>query len=169
MMSVSQGTTPPQRYRAVPRTLVFLLHGQQVLLLRGAPGKRLWAGRLNGIGGHVEAGEDILSGARREVWEEAGLSVSALDLGAVIHIAGQSGRAGVILFVFTSQVASTLTRPSAEGDLAWYPLDDLPTEELVDDLPILLPRLLRGMQDGRLVYGLYEADDSGRLSYHFDA
>ena len=38
----------------------------EVLLLRGAADKRLWANRYNGLGGHVEAGEDVLSAAKRE-------------------------------------------------------------------------------------------------------
>ena len=49
-----------QRYQTVPRVLIFLTSAnpqtgaQEVLLLKGAPTKRLWAGRYNGLGGHVE-------------------------------------------------------------------------------------------------------------------
>ena len=55
-----------QRYMLIPRTLIFVTHEDQLLLLKGASDKRLWAERYNGIGGHVEQGEDVLSAARRE-------------------------------------------------------------------------------------------------------
>ncbi len=45
------------QYTVVARTLVFLTCGSKVLLLKGAPTKRLWAGKYNGIGGHLEPGE----------------------------------------------------------------------------------------------------------------
>ena len=63
-MNVSeQGTVEPagRRYHVIPRTLIFvtsrnpLTGAGEVLLLKGAPDKRLWANRYNGLGGHVEA------------------------------------------------------------------------------------------------------------------
>ena len=39
-----------ERYMLVPRTLIFLTRGDQVLLLKGAADKRLWAGLYN-VGG----------------------------------------------------------------------------------------------------------------------
>jgi len=67
MQAIDQGTreTGRRRYQAIPRTLIFLTSRnsqtaeQEVLLLKGAPNKRLWANRYNGLGGHVEVDEDI--------------------------------------------------------------------------------------------------------------
>src|ERR671932_2701824 len=91
----AQGSTSG-RFHVVPRVLVFVRRGDSVLLLRGAADKRIWPGLLNGIGGHVEADEDPLSAARREVREECGLEVpaSALRLAAVISIDLGEGRTG---------------------------------------------------------------------------
>lgn len=88
----------PTHYTAIPRTLVFLTRGDEVLLLKGAPHKNLWAGKYNGLGGHIEAGENPYRAARREVREEAGLEIAGLTLRAVIHVTLPTPP-GVLLFV----------------------------------------------------------------------
>jgi 8-oxo-dGTP diphosphatase len=55
------------RYTVYPRTLTFLLQGGDVLLIQRSPNARLFPGLFNGVGGHVERGENVLSAARREV------------------------------------------------------------------------------------------------------
>ena len=65
MLQSDQGITN-DRYTIIPRTAIFLRRGDLVLLLKGAPTKRLWANKYNGLGGHVESGEDLLSAAKRE-------------------------------------------------------------------------------------------------------
>jgi len=83
MPSSDQGVTR-DRYTLIPRTLIFLTRGERVLLLKGAPHKRLWADRYNGLGGHIERGEDVLTSARRELAEETGLQCPGLWLCGVI-------------------------------------------------------------------------------------
>ncbi len=159
-----QGTTHNGRYTVVPRTLIFLTRGEEVLFLRGAPDKRLWAGKLNGIGGHIEPGEDPYAGACREIQEETGLDVRDLLLRAVIHISGR-GAPGVMLFVYVGEAPSRDVRSTSEGELVWCPAGALPTSEMLEDLPYLLPRLLARPQDHRLIYGRYVADDAGQMSF----
>ena len=74
------------RYLLVPRTLIFLVKGDHVLLLKGGPEKRLWSGLYNGLGGHVERGEDVFSAAYRELVEETGFEVDDLWLCGLITI-----------------------------------------------------------------------------------
>jgi len=49
MPQSDQGITR-DRYMLIPRTIIFLRRGDSFLLIKGAPTKRLWAGKYNGVG-----------------------------------------------------------------------------------------------------------------------
>jgi 8-oxo-dGTP diphosphatase len=125
------------KHLATPRTLVFLRRGTRWLLLEGGP-KKWFAGRLNGVGGSVEAGEDVLAAALRECEEETGLAPESLELAAVVHVMAEPV---VMLFVFTGTLPAGDVRDSEEGKLVWLDERDLATARLVPDLVQLLPRL----------------------------
>ncbi len=163
-----QGTLHTNRYVVVPRALILALHDGDVLLLRGAPDKRLWAGKLNGVGGHIEADESVHAAARRELLEETGLDVPDLRLRGVVHIAGREPHPGVMMFVLVGHALSRRTAPSDEGTLEWHDPNRLPLAELVEDLPELLPRVLQADREGVMVYGHYVADAEGRMAFCFD-
>lgn len=130
----------PTRYMLVPRTLIFVTRGEKHLLLRGAANKRLWAGMLNGIGGHVEPGEDLLSAARRELAEETGLNQPQLRLAGVMLV-DTGASPGVGVFVFSGEAGPGDLIPGSEGELEWLRRTDLVGQAVVPDLPILLERL----------------------------
>ncbi len=134
-----------ERYMLIPRVLIFLTRGESVLLLKGAPTKHLWANRYNGIGGHVERGEDVLSAARRELWEETGLRCDLRLCGTVTVDAGE--QIGVGLYVFTGECREGEPRPSSEGTLEWLSLSGLADQPLVEDVAVLLGRILQ-MKEG---------------------
>ena len=176
-MNVSEQGARRDRHFVIPRTLLFVTRknpqtaANEVLLLKGAPTKRLWANLYNGLGGHVEAGEDIVAAAQRELAEEAGLHGVSLRMRGLVHIhTGQDSagatRPGVLLFVFVGELAQgdAPLSSTAEGTPEWLPIADLAALPLVDDLYTLLPPVLAG---GDLVYANYIPDETGRLHYHF--
>lgn len=161
-----QGTAGTERHTVIPRTLCFVQNGGSLLLLRGAPTKRLWAGRLNGIGGHIEPGETPLEGAYRELREEAGLSPSHLALRGVIHVSSNHQEPGVLILVYVGRVPSRAVRAGCEGEPVWCDLEKLPWDEMVDDLPSLLPLVLDDTRPG-IVYGEYRANPDGSMQLRF--
>jgi len=148
------------------RSLCLIENGGDLLLLHGAPTKPRYPNRYNGIGGHLEAGEDPLTSARREVREETGLDLPDLTLRAIIRAEQEPGPA-VLLFVFTGHSATRETRASTEGDLVWVPRHQLASlDGLMPDLPVLLQQL-DTLPPGQLLYGLYTAGVAGDMVTHF--
>jgi 8-oxo-dGTP diphosphatase len=155
------------RYQVIPRTLCFVTHGGEVLLLLGGPHKRLWAGRYNGLGGHVEPGEDLYASVLREVTEESGLSVHDVRLRCVVHADAGDPAVGILFFVFTAVADDEQVRPSEEGTLEWAPIHALPVERMVEDLPVLLPKVLKMGRDDPPIFAAYAYDEQDRLVIRF--
>jgi 8-oxo-dGTP diphosphatase len=156
------------RYQVVPRTLCFITHGDDVLLLRGAPDKRFWPNQYNGVGGHVEPDEDVHSAALREIQEETGLEVRDLQLRGVINIpVDVDDDVGIIVFVFTAAASARDVRPSEEGTLEWVARDRLGQLDLVEDLPTLLPRVLAMGPDEPPFFAHYRYDERDELAIIF--
>lgn len=139
MSQSDQGVTK-DRYMLIPRTAIFVRRGDEYLLIKGASTKRLWAGKYNGLGGHVERGEDVLSSAKRELFEEAGITA---DLWLCGTVAVDSGDVGICLFVFCGEDASGVIKPSTEGAVEWVKKEALAHLPMVEDLPVLLEKIHR--------------------------
>jgi 8-oxo-dGTP diphosphatase len=156
------------RYALIPRTLIFITRDSHVLLLKGAPDKRLWANRYNGVGGHVERGEDILSAARRELIEETGLRIDDLWLcGLMVVDTGHNPGVGIFILRGELNDPQAEVIPSAEGSLEWVAFDQLKQRLLLDDLKILLPRVLSHRRDIPPFSASSFYDESGRQILRF--
>jgi len=138
MLHSDQGISN-DRYMIIPRVLIFIFSAKQVLLLKGAPNKHLWANLYNGIGGHIEHGEDILSAACRELKEEAGLEGIPLHLCGTMIVDAHGDKTGVGIFVFRGEYNDAMLTPSHEGQLEWIDPNNLDSIAVVEDLDTILP------------------------------
>jgi 8-oxo-dGTP diphosphatase len=157
------------RWHAVPRTLSFVLNGGDVLLLRGAPTKRIWPNQYNGLGGHIERDEGVYASAAREIHEESGLLVHDLRLRGITVIDAGDPHTGILMFAFTALSDSRTAQPSGEGALEWVPRDQLADYDLVEDLRVILPHILAMPDDAPPYSARYSYDAEDRLVIEWGA
>jgi 8-oxo-dGTP diphosphatase len=157
-----------QRYQVIPRVLVFVRSDDKVLLLKGAPDKKIWPGKYNGLGGHVERGEGVHGAARREVLEESGLQVSDLALRGIVTVDAGDAGTGVLVFVFTAVAAESSLAATVEGSLSWVPLEAVSAVDVVEDVPILLRRITAQPPEAPPFSAAYSYDPSGEIRIVFD-
>ena len=162
-MSKADQKVDINRYKVIPRTLIFLFNDQRnVLLIKGSKGKKVWSGLLNGIGGHVESGEDVYEAAARELEEEAGLTGIPLNLCGQIMISIEE-ELGVGLFIFRGFYNEDLILPSDEGKTMWVPIDAIESEAVVEDLPVLIPKVYQFELGDPMIIGKYVYDREAKL------
>jgi 8-oxo-dGTP diphosphatase len=87
----------------------------------------LHLGKYNGLGGKLDPHEDVASGMRREILEEAGIAAEQLVLRGTINWSG-FGKHGEdwLGFIFRIDTWSgTPVEANHEGTLEWVPLERL--------------------------------------------
>jgi 8-oxo-dGTP diphosphatase len=154
------------RWITIPRTLCFIRHGNDVLLMKRGDHKRIFPGRYNGIGGHIERNEDPFTGALREIHEETQLTVTDVQLRGITNI-DAGNESGIMLFVFTAIASSREFTDCSEGTLHWIPLNAIHDLPLVEDVPILLPRLFGETSTDSLFFAHVSYDAQDRMVIKF--
>lgn len=162
-MPASDQGLDKKRYSVIPRTLIFIFNSDdEVLLLKGAENKKIWAGKYNGLGGHIEAGEDVLTSAKRELAEEAG--ITAIDLYCCgVVMCDVEDRHGIAIILFRGEYDGEPLVTSEEGHLHWIGLTALHQYPVVDDLPSLLPKVWQWQPGDPFLSGLNYYDERGTL------
>jgi 8-oxo-dGTP diphosphatase len=144
-------------YTPVLATLGYLFSpdGRRVLLVhRDRRPEDVHFGKYNGLGGKLEATEDIVTGFRREVREESGLECDALCLRGTINWPG-FGKGGENWFGFIFRVdrwSGTPLTENAEGTLEWVEVERIPELPLWEGDRHFLPLVLSA--DSRPFHGV---------------
>jgi 8-oxo-dGTP diphosphatase len=117
-------------YTPILATLGYVLStdGKSVLMVRRDRNpKDHHFGKCNGLGGKLEANEDIVSGMCREIKEEAGIDVTSLVLRGTISWPGFGSKGedwfGFIFLI--TQWQGTPHSENSEGTLKWVNLEDI--------------------------------------------
>jgi ADP-ribose pyrophosphatase YjhB (NUDIX family) len=119
------------RYRSIVDVHLVLVQGGLVLLTRRA-NTGYADGLLHLVSGHLEDGEDVVSGVIREAAEEIGIQVAREDLECVhvMHHRNPEGQARVGFFFRTSGWSGEPVNAEPEkcSELVWSPLDAMPAD-----------------------------------------
>ncbi len=169
-MSITSQRFKQDPYTIIPRTLGFVFYGDQVLLIKYNSTKGNWAGKYNGIGGHLHPGESVLACARREIIEETGIEIDNLQLcGTVLIDTGETP--GIGLYVSAAFMPPPLPYPretSDEGTPAWIQIKEIGSIDVMEDVPQLIDLSIQVLQGKRTPFsGLY-IQEQGAIRIHFD-
>lgn len=145
---VSSGQHWPADHLA---TLVFCLCDNRILLIEKKRG--LGAGKVNGPGGKLDPGETAAACAVREVAEETGVAVHALDARGELRFRFADGYR-LRVFVFVSTDFSGEPHATDEADPFWCARDRIPFARMWADDRLWLERVL----DGAIVDGTLDFD-----------
>ena len=153
-------------YCPIIGTLGYVLSadGEQVLMIhRNARPDDQHLGKYNGLGGKLEADEDVVAGMRREILEEAGIHCDAMDLRGTISWPGfgKNGEDWLGFIFLITQFSGEPFSENPEGTLEWVPRASLMSLPMWEGdfhfLPLIFdadPRPFHGImpyRDGRMV------------------
>jgi 8-oxo-dGTP diphosphatase len=150
-------------------TVIFLLHGQSVLMLRRAPWKTFAPNRWTGLGVRVEPHEleNLGLSARRELFEETDLQPSEVsDLVLRRTLTFFSEDDGLVTLLYFTGDAATLRVPTCtEGDLAWIDRVALESLDVIENTALVGGFVLDDVDQGadEIQCGVAVRDFQGRL------
>lgn len=104
-------------------------------------------GKLNGIGGGVDEGEDIYDAQVRELEEESGVKTKKEDW---IHFADfVFGKGMKVCFLVAKTIAKPRAKTMTDEEVAWVSMKNLP-ENILSDIEPLLPLAKNILKKNRL-------------------
>ncbi len=157
-------------YTPIVATLGYVLSPQadKVLMIHrnARPGDH-HLGKYNGLGGKLEADEDVMTGMRREIREEAGIECTAMHLRGTISWPG-FGKHGEDWLGFLFLIARFEGEPmasNAEGTLEWVERSRLMSLPMWEGDRQFLPLVFD--EDPRPFHGVMPYRDGRMVSWSF--
>lgn len=158
-------------YTPILAALAFILSsdGKNTLLIhRNKRKEDHHYGKYNGLGGKMEAGEDVISCIKREILEEAGVEATTIQLRGTISWPGFGGE-GEDWFGFIFLVTDFLgdvIRSNHEGDLVWKAIKDMQRLPMWEGDKYFLPLVFDN--DPRVFHGCMPYLEGRPLSWDFN-
>lgn len=146
----------------IRRTLLFLVKDGRILLAMKKRG--FGAGKWNGVGGKIEAGETIEQALVRECQEEIGVTprnwVQVAELDFVQDASSEPWH--MYVHAFVTREWDGEPSESEEMRPEWYDVDEIPYDAMWDDDEYWLPRVL----SGELIYGEFKFNENDKMTTH---
>ena len=118
--------------------MCMICDGNGNVLVQNKVGNPNWHG-WNFPGGHVESGEFVTPSVVREIREETGLSIESPKLCGIKEFHRSKDGVRYIVFLYTTDKFSGELKSSSEGDIFWYPLEELiKSDKLIDGFAEML-------------------------------
>ena len=157
-------------YTPILATLGYILSPDKSHVLMIHRNKRpddLHYGKYNGLGGKIEPNEDIVSGLRREIFEESALHADRVVLRGTISWPG-FGKHGADWFGFIFRVETwhgEVSTGNDEGSLEWVPLSKIETLPMWPSDRHFLPMVFD--DDPRLFHGIMPYHNGEMVSWSY--
>lgn len=136
------------------KILTLCLVHQHPRVLLGMKKRGFGAGRWNGFGGKVQSGEDIEVAAKRELLEEAGISVSSIEAMGVIDFEFKGNPEILEVHIFRAGDFTGTIIETEEMKPQWFDVDSIPFAAMWPDDAHWFPLFLDNKKfRGKFLFG----------------
>lgn len=123
-------------------------------VLLGMKKRGFGAGRWNGFGGKLQAGETLEEAAKREVLEESGVTIGPLEKMGVIDFEFQGNPEILEVHIFRAEEFTGKPHETEEMKPQWFDTDAIPLDEMWPDDKYWIPLFLAGKKfRGKFLFG----------------
>lgn len=138
-------------------TLTIIYQDPKVLL--GMKKRGFGKGRWNGFGGKVTDGETIEEAAKRELFEEIGITVEELEKMGILDFEWQNNPEILEVHIFKARDFDGEPEESEEMTSQWFHKDEIPFQQMWQDDKYWFPLFLNGQK----FRGKFLFDDSDEI------
>lgn len=121
-------------------TLCLLQDGDRLLL--GQKKRGFGLDKWNGFGGKLEPGESVEAAAHREMLEESGITILDMEERGLLLFSFEDGTPDLEVHVFAVTKFSGEPQESDEMIPKWFPVDQLPQDQMWADDVYWMPSFL---------------------------